>query len=171
VADRWRKANPKIVKIWALLEEAAVQAVKYPGRIFGLKNKKAHFKVEDRWLFMRLPSGRKIAYLDPELVDGKVEYTGSDTYSRKWGRTAAYGGRLLQNYCEGVARDRLTAGMLNMEQAGYPTVLTVHDEGVFEVPKGRGSMEEAIRLMTAPQKWEGDLPVQAKGWRGRRFRK
>ena len=134
-------------------------------------------KVVGRWLYMRLPSGRKIAYLDPELGvsshDGKdcVTYMGTDTDSRRWMRIDGYGGRWLQNACEGIGRDLLVNGLLNMEKAGYETIMSVHDEGVFEVDEGFGSDEEAMRLMTLSLKWAIGLPVKCEGWRAKRYRK
>jgi DNA polymerase len=164
--------------------------VKHPGEAYAIPNKKIVFKVEGRWLYMRLPSGRRIAYLDPEMekvkgwrvnaageqvpamVEGRsVTYMGIDTYTRKWCRVATYGGKLLQNACEGIGRDLLVSGMFNMEKAGYPTVLTVHDEAVFEVPERFGSDEEAMRLMTVPLAWAEGLPVKCEGWRAKRYRK
>lgn len=192
IASRWREANTEQVKLWADLEEAARHAVLRPGCAFGIPNRKITFKVIGRWLYMRLPSGRRLAYLDPELekvpgrivgldnddgtpkkvkVDGGVTYMGVNTVTRRWERVQTYGGKLLQNACEGIGRDLLASGLLNMEAAGYETIGSVHDEGVFEIDDDFGSEEEAMRLMTIPLKWAEGLPVKATGYIAKRYRK
>lgn len=173
IASRWRDANVLQVKLWDDLEQAAIAAVRNPGKPYAIPNKKIAFKVEGRWLYMRLPSGRRIAYFMPEMSsdDANVTYMGVDTYTRRWMRVSTYGGKLLQNACEGIGRDLLTNGLLHMEPAGYETVMTVHDSGTFEVPKGRSELEKARALMTTPCAWADGLPVRAGGWVGARYRK
>jgi DNA polymerase len=170
IASRWREANPRVVRLWADLEDAAKKAVRNPGEVYAIPNKRIMFKVEDRWLYMRLPSGRKIAYLDPQCGEG-VSYMGTHTYTRQWTRVEGYGGKSLQNATEGIGRDVLVNGLQRMEAAGYTTVATIHDQGLFEVDKVFGDMDEAYREMTWPLPWAEGLPVKADGWRGKRFRK
>lgn len=173
----WREANKPIVDLWKKLNDACVAAVANPGKGYGIPGKKIMFKVEGRWLYMRLPSGRRIAYLDPEYIEGDTEfdsgatYMGVNTKTRKWERVFTYGGRLLQNACEGIARDILVNGLFNMEEAGYETTMTVHDEGVFEIEENFNVMGQAGILMTTPMKWAEGLPVKASGWRAKRYRK
>lgn len=171
IGQRWRDANSEQVQLWYDLQDAAYHAVKFKGRAFTIKQGRISFKVIGRWLYMRLPSGRRLAYLDPEVRDGSVTYMGIDTYTRRWMRVSTYGGKLLQNACEGIGRDLLACGLMNCEEAGYDTILTVHDEGVWEVHEDFGSLEEVIQLMTIPLGWAEGLPVKADGWRGKRFRK
>lgn len=169
---RWRDANPEIVKLWYDLQDAAYWAVKNKGKAYSIPNKKIMFKVAGRWLYMKLPSGRRIAYLDPKVdSDNNITYMGTHTKTRQWVRVQTYGGKLLNNACEGIGRDLLVNGLLNMEEAGYETILTVHDEGVFEVDEEFGSDEEAMRLMTVPLQWAEGLPVKCAGWREKRYRK
>lgn len=196
-AGLWREANPRQVQLWYDLNEAAVAAVNNPGKAYAIPNKKIMFKVEEpllpkvkhKWLYMRLPSGRRIAYFKPEIhtektVDGEtsgqggyvnekqtVTYQGVDTDTRRWMTVHTYGGKLLQNGCEGIGRDLLAHGLQQMEAAGYETVMHAHDEGTFEVDEDFGDMEEARRLMIVPLPWAEGLPVKANGWRGKRYRK
>ena len=169
----WRNANKEQVQLWYDLQEAASYAIKNKGKPYAIPNKRITFKIDGRWLYMRLPSGRKIAYLDPEFDEdtNSVTYMGTHTKSRQWTRVQTYGGKLLNNACEGIGRDLLVNGLLNMEKAGYETIMTVHDEGVFEVDETFGSNEEAQRLMTVPLKWAKGLPVLCEGWREKRYRK
>lgn len=206
IADRWRKANQRQVATWKYLEDAAKAAVEHPGQAYAIPNKKISFKVVGRWLYLRLPGGRRIAYLDPQihvakkppehadtcstwsgevcdcaaskfepgddrLRDDAVTYTGVDTYTRRRMRVGAYGGKWMQNACEGIGRDLLVNGLQHMEAAGYTAAMTAHDEGTFEVDWDFGDMEEAKRLMTIPLPWAAGLPVRASGWRARRYRK
>lgn len=172
IKNDWREANPKIVRLWYNIDDAAKLAVKNPGSVFGIPNKKILFKVEGRWLYMRLPSGRRLAYFDPGLDEnGAVSYMGVDTYSRRWTRVTSYGGRWLQNAAEGIARDLLVNGVLKMEEACYWPVGTVHDEGISEIDESFGTLEEAERIMTTPLQWAEGLPVKAAGWRAKRYQK
>ena len=92
IAGRWRDANSEQVELWDKLNQAAIWAVKNKGKAYAIPNKKIIFKVVGRWLYMKLPSGRKIAYLDPELGKSShngeecVAYMGVDTDSRRWMR-------------------------------------------------------------------------------------
>jgi DNA polymerase len=172
IKSDWREANPFIVKLWYDLEGAAKAAIRNPGTAYGVPSKKVIFKVEDEWLLMRLPSGRRLSYLRPEIdAEGSVTYMGIDTYTRQWGRVKTYAGKLAENLTQAVARDLLVAGMFNLEAAGYPIVLTVHDEIVSEVDEGFGSVEEAAELMCQLPEWAAGMPVKAEGWRGKRYRK
>jgi DNA polymerase len=95
IKNDWRKANNFIVQFWYDIETAAKAAVGNPGQAFGVPSKRIVFCVKDRWLVMRLPSGRKLYYLDPEIDEnGQVTYMGVDTYTRRWCRVGTYGGKL-----------------------------------------------------------------------------
>lgn len=168
----WREANRFIVDFWYDIETAAKAAVQNPGQAFGVPSKRILFKTHDRWLVMRLPSGRKLYYLDPELdEDGQVTYMGVDTYTRRWTRVNTYGGKLTENCVQAIARDLLVNAMFELEGAGYPLVLTVHDEVVMEVAEGAGDLDAASALMCRLPAWAEGLPVATEGWRGKRYRK
>lgn len=185
----WRSVHPAIVMGWKNIKEAAEMAVQYPGKVYSLPGKKVMFKVEGSWLYMRLPSGRRLAYYKPrwvpeheeqKMVNGKLllvtipgelRYFGVDTYTRQWKEITTYGGRLAENLTQAVARDLLVNGMMKLDKAGYPIVMTVHDEAVAEVDKEFGSVEEASKIFCDPAKWAEGCPVVAEGWRGSRYRK
>ena len=89
-----------------------------------------------------------------------------------WVRMDTYGGKLVENIVQATARKILTHAMINLENAGYPIVLHVHDEIVSEVLKGFGSIEEFERIMSIMPWWAKRWPVKAVGgWRGKRYRK
>lgn len=182
----WRFAHPAHVQGWKDMKSAAIQAVQNPGTAYALPSKLIMFKKVDQWLYMRLPSGRKIAYFRPEvkqpkpieLPSGKVKipdpvlyYWGVDTETRRWMRVATYGGRQTQNFAEGIARDLLVTGLFNLEDAGYPPLGSVHDEGIFEPEETHGSFEEAKKLFLAAPAWSAGLPLNAAGFRAKRYKK
>ena len=72
---------------------------------------------------------------------------------------------------QATARDLMVFAMFNVDAAGYPIIMTVHDELVAEMPTGHGSLEEFIQLMTVLPPWAKGLPLAAKGWEGPRYRK
>lgn len=165
----WRDANDMIVQLWDNLELFAKAAVQNPGSTY--ETNKLTFKVIGKWLYMRLPSGRRLAYYRPMVIDGELTYEGVDTYTRQWKRVKTYGGRLAENAVQAYARDLLVSAMFNLEKAGYTVIGHVHDEAICEVNKGWGSLEEAYELMCDLPKHAAGLPVSADGWRGYRYRK
>lgn len=169
----WRAANPMIEQLWYSLEEYAIAAVQYPGKVF--KTNKVAFGISPQrqdWLYMRLPSGRRLAYYKPALdEEGKLTYLGVDTYTRQWTRVKTFGGRLTENAVQATARDVMVSGMFKLEDAGYPIVGTVHDEIIMEPQMNFGSVEEAVELMCEIPDWAEGLPVAADGFRAKRYRK
>jgi DNA polymerase len=196
----WRDSNPKIVQSWWDMDEAAKNAVRYPGQVFRCCGDKLAFAVKGPFLWMRLPSGGLLAYARPILEehvrevpvlddDGKqvvddeghlvtktlrrigVSYWGVNSYTKKWDKHHAYGGLWCENAVQAIARDIMASAMLRVEAAGYPIVLTVHDEIVAEVPKTFGDLKEYRALMSVIEPWFEGCPVTASGWRGFRYRK
>lgn len=186
----WRQAHPNIHQGWKDLKIAAEQAVQHRGKAFAISTGKAMFKVVDRWLYMRLPNGRKLAYYNPrwipervvteknrfgqeveKTIPGELRYWGVDTYTRRWMEVSTYGGRLAENLVQATSRDLLANGMLHLEHGGYPTVMTVHDEIVSEIPEDFDSFEHAGQLMCTLPKWATGLPVAVDGHRACRYKK
>lgn len=183
----WRKQNPKIVKYWYDVEEAAIAAVSNPGGKFyaGIKGRRVCFRVVGDYLMCKLPSGRPLVYPFPEMRKvptpwGKEKWAvtimtmdnriGSKTKGR-FVRQSTYGGKFVENITQAVARDVLFASQPKLEAAGYPIVLHVHDENVSEVPEGFGSVKEYENIMVEIPEWAQDLPIAAEGFRGKRYRK
>jgi len=100
-----------------------------------------------------------------------VSFYGTDRDTRKWCRQSAYGGLWVQNATQGLCRDLLANAMLKLEAAGYPIVLSVHDEIVAEVPGGTGDLAEFTKIMCDAPEWATGLPLKAEAWRDRRYRK
>ncbi len=178
VKRAWRAKHPRIVQFWNDLEGAAVMAIESPGKI--VKCGKVSFRVAGSFLWLCLPSRRVLCYPYPKIVDKETSwgtkkpticFKGVDTYTRKWGETHTYGGKLAENVTQAIARDVLADAMVRLEMAGYPIVLTVHDEVVAEPENGFGSLDEFEDLMGIVPDWATGLPVAVEGWEGARYRK
>jgi DNA polymerase len=182
----YREANPEIPNLWREFEQAAIEAVYNAGKLIHCAQGRITFGKFGSWLYMRLPSGRLLAYNSPELrkqekrwggPDSKqsqkwgISFYGTDRDTRKWSQQNAYGGMWVQNATQGLCRDLLANAMLNLEASGYPIVLCVHDEIVAEVPEGTGDIAEFNRIMCDAPEWAAGLPLKAEGWRDRRYRK
>jgi DNA polymerase len=174
----WRDARWRTREMWYALHDAAMDAVRQPGET--LSTHKLAFRVEGRFLYMRLPSGRRLAYLDPEIGEGKfgkcLTYMGVNTVTRQWERVDSFGGRLTENAVQGIAACCLRRGMFNMHKAGLELIGTVHDETIAEVPwKGPHHAEIqlqcAAQLMCDQREWAAGLPLAASGFVAKRYRK
>lgn len=176
----WRQKNPNIVQFWYDLEDAATRAVDNPGTIVKMPMGHIQFTSKRNVLWMRLPSGRLLAYMDPRIAEvttpwgakkQALTYMGMNSVTNKWTRLKSYGGHLAENATQAVARDILADAMKRVERAGYPVVLSVHDESLSEVPNGFGSVAEYEQIMSVLPTWARGLPVVAEGWEGHRYQK
>jgi len=107
-----------------------------------------------------------------EQGSGRITYEGTNQYTRKWQRLDTYGGKIVENHTQAVARDVFMHGLRRAEEAGYAVVLRVHDELVCEVPDEPGYTHEALAAMMAENPgWTTGLPLAAAGFTSRRYRK
>ena len=173
IVQRWRKANKAIVRYWYDVEDAAIRAVQ--GETVTLAHG-VRFACEAGYLFITLPSGRRLAYYRPELRPEErfdkmgLTYLGTDT-GKKYTRLKTYGGKLTENITQATARDCLRDAMLALEAAGYHIVMHIHDEVVLDTPKGKGSLEEVRAIMGRPLSWAPGLPLNAAGFESDFFMK
>ena len=173
IVDAWRAANPNIVWLWQEVEEAALTAIttRRPVRLRNLT-----FTLESGILFITLPSGRRLAYVKPGLGENRfggtsITYWGVTT-GRRWGRLETYGGKLVENIVQAIARDLLVTGMKNVAEAGHQIVMHVHDEIVIDEPLDSGfTVEDACQLMSKLPAWAGGLPLTADGYECDYYRK
>lgn len=165
LVKQWRDANPHITKLWWDADAAAMTAFKEgtTERVGPIA-----FQRQSGMLFITLPSGRRLCYVKPRLVDNKfgrksLSYEGIGE-SKKWMRIETYGPKLVENIVQATARDLLALAMLRLRNAGFEIVMHIHDEAVLEVPIGQSSVEEVCQLMAVAPDWADALPLRADGY-------
>ena len=168
----WRNANPHIVKLWTEVGNTAMKAIKEK-TIVSLG--KLVFMYERGILFIRLPSGRRLSYIKPRIGTNRfggdsITYMGVGA-SKKWERLETFGGKLVENIVQAIARDLLASAMMNVANAGYDIVFHVHDEIIAEVPDGQGSVDEMCMLMSINPDWADGIPLSADGYECEYYRK
>lgn len=174
----YRTERKKIVSYWYDVERAAIQAVK-EGRTYRnhVKLRNLKFFTDKLWFCIELPSGRWLRYYMPKVkvvekfgepgfqLSYKVEFRG------RLVSEATYGGKLVENITQAVARDFLVHGMFAAEEAGYPVIGTVHDELLTEPPVEHGSYHELEKIVSQIPPWAAGCPISAEGFESFRYRK
>ena len=173
LVDLWRSANPAIVQYWWSIGNTALKVVKTRShQSIGA----TQLEVSNGVFFITLPSGRKLAYLKPEIRLNKygregLSYEGVDQETKKWGRQDTYGPKLVENIVQAISRDCLAVAMQRIDMAGYQIVMHVHDEVILETPIGSGSLEDVCEIMAQCISWAQGLPLPADGFETLYYRK
>ena len=172
LVSTWRSANPHITAFWWAVDDAAITAVrdKKTSRVG-----RVSFEYKSGILFVTLPSGRKLSYVKPRMMQNKFGREGL-TYegigeSKKWMRLETYGPKLVENIVQAASRDILAEAMLRLEKEGFDIVCHVHDEVVLEVPDGKSSVEEVNEIMAVNPVWTEGLPLKAAGFESPFYKK
>jgi len=179
--DGYRSSYSKVKELWALCENAAIEAVSNPGSPFRA-GKHIVMKVAKDALWMQLPSKRLICWQQPklELVTtpwGVTKYGVTvhslNTYTRAWTRNQLIGSSIFQSAVQGTARDFLANAMLNLEKNGYELINSIHDEVLLLVDEegADSTLTDVTKIMVTPPKWALDFPLAAAGWVSKRYRK
>jgi DNA polymerase len=161
--DRWRAKNPNIVKFWAAVDRAAKRAV--DGHRTRLQHG-IHFFRARGYMFIELPSGRRLAYYAPQIdadERGRPQVSFMGVHQNHWTRRRTYGGALVENIVQATARDCLRDAMTWLDAAGYKIAFTVHDEVILDVPRGQGSIDDVLHIMGRSPDWANGLPLRAEG--------
>ena len=171
IIQKWRDANPRIVKFWATVEAAAIKALK-TGESTTIHR---GIEVAKRWgmLTITLPSGRIVCYprarIGTEYGDSWrgdheiIEYEGLNQTTKKWEAIRTYGGKLTENIVQSVARDILGIVILRAEAAGLKIVFHIHDEIIVEAEPGQ-TLEDVTAIFSQPIDWCKDLPLKGAGY-------
>lgn len=164
--NAYRTSFPKVPNFWRDQEQAMRTAIltKEP-----VTAGKVTWEYRGDFLYCLLPSGRSLAYHKARVTGGKIKY--KTTIGTTHTEIDTYGGKAVENITQAVARDLLAWAMVRAERAGYPIVLSVHDELVAEVPEGFGALEDFNNVLCKVPKWAEGCPVKAAGWRGKRYKK
>lgn len=164
---QWRDANPKIKQLWYRAEAAAMEAVQCKSTV-----ELAHgvrYRYAGGTLFAELPSGHSLAYPQAEIkFDSKFQKDGLSFYAQddrsQWVQQRTWGGTLVENLVQAIARDCLAESLVRLHEAQFPIVLHVHDEIVVDCPEGFGSVDEMTGIMSMPIDWAPGLPLKAAGF-------
>lgn len=168
----WRDAHASVRALWRAADDAVRQAIAQPGETIAA-GKWIKVRRDGAWLRVRLPSGRYVCYLHCTVdEDGTLGYMGVNQYTRQWDRLTTYGGKLVENWTQALARDVLAHNMPTIEAAGYDIVLTVHDEVLTETPdEPQYNVAHLSQLMATVPPWAPGLPLAAAGFESYRYKK
>lgn len=175
--DHWRQANPHIVASWKSAENAAIRCITRQAtvvdKVCGLR-----FRWDRGVMWMRLPSGRELAYWKPEYGPSEfdkdrmvISYMGTDQKTRKWTRIETRGGKLMENATQATARDILREAMFSLDENGWDIRAHVHDEVICTEPLPGRSVDEMAKLMCPDIPWAKGLPLRADGYECSSYRK
>ena len=182
IVSRWRSTNRRIRDLWYQADAAAVQVVTHGGSVGVnglLFSHEGDAVLGADYLSITLPSGRKLFYNAPQIGENQwgnpsISYMGMDQTTKKWKRIETYGGKLVENCVQAIARDCLAQAIERLEGAGLPVVFHIHDEVVIDVKPWANTDEmlaKTVDIMSRPMPWAPDLPLSADGWVGKFFKK
>ena len=163
IVTQWRLASPTIPRFWRDAENAAKGALQNPGKVFTLPCGVKYRRDRDA-LRCKLPSGRLLTYWGARLdIEGNICFMGQNQTTRKWEKTDTWGGKLVENIVQAVARDCLAVALLRLDAAGYAITFHVHDEIIAEAPEGN-RWEDMAEIMGQPIDWAPGLLLRGDGY-------
>jgi DNA polymerase len=176
VIQAYRSKYAKIQQLWYRLEDAFRYAIRVDAKKLthpGLRGLSVGVRQIGgrRFAGITLPSGREMLYFDPKVSsDNRISYIGRNIYAGgRWERVDTYGGKLTENVVQALSRDVMAEALVRLDKAGFPLVLTIHDEAVAEC--GEERMAEFEKLMAQRPLWAPDLPVAVECGAMARYRK
>lgn len=188
IVDRWRETNSMIRDLWNIVDSAAVTVITNGGAQT-LRSETTDAVITlaceldvitgTRYMTILLPSGRKLYYPSPEIGVNRwgnpsVSYMGQNQTTKRWERVETYGGKLVENIVQAIARDCLAIAIENLEAQGLHVVFHIHDEVVIDTPAWADEdtmLETVTKIMTKPIPWAQLLPLNADGWVDKYFKK
>lgn len=188
IVDRWRETNSMIRDLWNIVNSAAVTVITNGGaQTIRSETTDAVITLAceldvitgTRYMTILLPSGRKLYYPSPEIGVNRwgnpsVSYMGQNQTTKRWERVETYGGKLVENIVQAIARDCLAIAIENLESQGLHVVFHIHDEVVIDTPAWADEdtmLETVTKIMTKPIPWAQALPLNADGWVDKFFKK
>lgn len=182
IVTRWRETNKRIRDLWYSMDNAAVQVITEGGSV-GINGllltREYDYDNGVDCLTIQLPSRRKLYYISPSIGQNEwgrpsISYMGMDQKTKRWKRIETYGGKLVENCVQAIARDCLAASIDRLEAAGLPVVFHVHDEVIIDTAPFADEdtmLSTVCSIMGEPVPWAPDLPLKAAGWVGYYFTK
>lgn len=188
IVDRWRETNSMIRDLWNIVDSAAITVITNGGaQTIRSETTDAIITLAceldvitgTRYMTILLPSGRKLYYPSPEIGVNRwgnpsVSYMGQNQTTKRWERVETYGGKLVENIVQAIARDCLAIAIENLEAQGLHVVFHIHDEVVIDTPAWADEdtmLDTVTKIMTKPIPWALALPLNAVGWVDKFFKK
>lgn len=169
LVEKWRAANPNIVALWDKIGRAALSCVQtgITQRTMRITFEYVTTPNDQCYMTVALPSGRKLYYVRPHLTKNRwdqpsLAYWGMDQTTKKWVVIETYGGKLVENIVQAIARDCLIVAMQRLEAAGYKIVMHIHDEVVIDATPDQ-TLDDVNAIMGQPIPWAEGLPLRAAG--------
>lgn len=179
VVNAYREKFWCVKQLWQDQEDAVQNAMAHPGRM--VKMGRVTWVKRDIFLYCILPSGRKIAYPFPKMrtiqtpwgeQKQQLQFMGVDSYTRKWTQQHTYGGSMVENITQAVARDIMAEAIMRCSVSSvYTPLLSVHDELIAEAHPALGDIKEFEALVAQVPEWAKGCPIEAEGWSGYRYHK
>lgn len=172
IVSKWRKASPHVVELWHKIENGVLDALadRSVSQHVGITD-----KLSAQWekgiLFVTLPSGRRMGYVDMDYNTATQKITYTDQVQGKVARVETYYGKLTENVVQATARDCLAYSMMALEAKGYKIIFHVHDEVIIEVDEDQDCLDDVCAIMGAPIPWASGLPLRADGYECNYYKK
>lgn len=173
IVELWRQASPKIKELWYTVEKAAVYTVTTGNPMTLDRGITFRLEVDPfygyRYMTIELPSGRKLFYPDPHIKLNNFDKEAvhfKTQLNNAWVTESTYGGKLVENITQAVARDCLALTLMRLSENGLPAIMHIHDEAVIEVPKDEADeyLDIVEKTFALPIPWAEGLALTAAGF-------
>ena len=173
IVELWRQASPKIKELWYTVEKAAVYTVTTGNPMTIDHGITFRLEVDPfygyRYMTIELPSGRKLFYPDPHIKLNNFDKEAvhfKTQLNNAWVTESTYGGKLVENITQAVARDCLALTLMRLSKNGLPAIMHIHDEAVIEVPKNEADeyLDIVEKTFALPIPWAEGLALTAAGF-------
>lgn len=173
IVELWRQASPKIKELWYTVEKAAVYTVTTGNPMTIDRGITFRLEVDPfygyRYMTIELPSGRKLFYPDPHIKLNNFDKEAvhfKTQLNNAWVTESTYGGKLVENITQAVARDCLALTLTRLSGNGLPAIMHIHDEAVIEVPKDEADeyLDIVEKTFALPIPWAEGLVLTAAGF-------
>ena len=166
IINIYRTTYPNIVNLWGSAQSCIKNILSNKAGSLGRKGVVEFDPVEKGFL---LPSGLWQRYEGLECItdaDNKTQYQ----YKTRKGNIKIYGGKVIENLCQGIARCVIAEQMLKVG-IKYPVVLTVHDAVACIAPKeeAKEAQEYVEKCMRWRPEWASDLPLNCESGIGESY--
>ena len=166
----YRKSHPKVVKLWYGVERMIKNAIQNKDQVYHCKG--IYAKFSKSFLRVKLLSGRLLYYYKPRIdKDNNIRFWGYDSQLHRVVEQYTYGGKMVENIVQGIARDIMAHAIKAIEGSKYKTILHVHDEICSLVKEGEGDIDEFCDMVTDLPAWANGCPTKAEGWLGKYYKK